>query len=261
MTILLVFFALTLVGFLFYIIYYIKNCNRSNALDLGRTDKLTETANTLNVNYYSDGIDSIYESIAFSKKSENGSDIVGEIINESVSNLMQGEVRNTKFAIFDREYTDRCRDSYTTEKYTAIYFSSEKLNLPRFTLKPEGFGDQVATLANLNLITIKSEYQDIDFTSHPEFSKRFLLQGEDEQKIRTVFTDKLLDYFSTHEKITIEGKGKDLLVYRETITRCDDRIFPDQWIAFMDKGYRAFQQFIDSTEKLNLSELLKSEAK
>jgi hypothetical protein len=238
---------------LLFILFYVNSHLRSRALNLGRADKLTETANTLNVNYYSDGIDSIYESIAFSKKSENGSDIV--------SNLMQGEVSNTKFAIFDREYTVRCDDSYTTKKYTAIYFSTANLNLPRFTLKPEGFGDQVATLAQLNLSTFKSEYQDIDFTSHPEFSKRFLLQGEDEEKIRAIFTDKLLGYFLTHQKITIEGKGNILIVYRESILQSDDRISTDQWTAFMDTAYQVFQQFTGSSEQLSLSDILKAAAK
>ncbi|MEE2905298.1 MAG: hypothetical protein VX801_02765, partial [Gemmatimonadota bacterium] len=58
-----------------------------------------------------------------------------------------------------------------------ICFQSPQLNLPKFQLGPEGWG-------------IKLGYQDIDFESHltaVEFSKKYLLRGKDEQKIRALF--------------------------------------------------------------------------
>jgi len=113
----------------------------------------------------------------------------------------------------------------------------------------------------LNLTTFKSEYQDVDFTSHPEFSKSYLLQGEDEENIRAIFTAKLLDYFLTHEKITVEGKGNILIVYRDSFLGSDNRIATDEWTAFMDAAYQVFQQFAGSSETISLSDILKSAGK
>ena len=257
-----VIFATFIIIILLFVLFQVNRHLRSRNLNLDRANKLNKISNMLNVDYCSDGKDKLDKHFLFSKispENETG------IISESVMNLMKGEVSNAQFTIFDLEYTTRHGgargDAINTYKYTPIYFSSTYLNLPYFKLKPESLVDKIASVAHFNLRTFKSEYQDINFNSHPKFSKCFLLQGEDEGEIRAIFTDKLLDYFLTHQKITIEGKGNILIVYRDSFLPSDNRISPNQWTAFMNTAYQVFQQFAGSSEKLSLSDILKSVGK
>jgi len=259
-----VFFATFIIIILLFVLFQVNRHLRSRALNLDRANKLNKISNTLNVDYCSDGKDKLDKHFSFSKispENETG------IISESVMNLMKGEVSNAQFTIFDLEYTTRHPaggargDAINTYKYTPIYFSSTYLNLPYYKLKPESLVDKIASVAHFNLRTFKSEYQDINFNNHPKFSKCFLLQGEDEGEIRAIFTDKLLDYFLTHQKITIEGKGNILIVYRDSFLPSDNRISPNQWTAFMNTAYQVFQQFAGSSEKISLSDVLKSAGK
>ncbi len=186
-----------------------------------RTKQLSEISSDLKLSFYPDGKDSIFESISF-----------GIFDYGNVSNMMHGEVSNAEFAIFDHRYTSGSGENSSTYKQTAIYFNPTNLNLPRFTLSPENL---------LHKIGSAFGYQDIDFPTHPDFSKRFLLRGEDETKIRALFTNKLLNFLESQQKITIEGGGNQLILYRD-----NKRIRPEEWQNFIDQGFRFFDEFVGS---------------
>ena len=77
--------------------------------------------------------------------------------------------------------------------------------LPQFDLRPENF---------LHRIGSAFGYQDIDFDSNPEFSKRYLLRGDEEQ-VRRLFTPSLLMFFEQLEKgWSVETSGPWLMAYR-----------------------------------------------
>ena len=184
-----------------------------------RTKQLSKISSDLKLSFYPDGKDSIFESISF-----------GIFDYGSVSNMMHGKVSNAEFAIFDHGYTSGSGDNSSTYEQTAIYFNSTNLNLPRFTLSPEYL---------LHKIGSAFGYQDIDFPTHPDFSKRFLLRGEDETKIRALFTNKLLNFLESQQKITIEGGGNQLILYRD-----NKRIRPEEWQNFIDQGFQFFDEFV-----------------
>ena len=186
-----------------------------------RTKQLSGISRDLKLSFYPDGKDSIFESISF-----------GIFDYGNVSNMMHGEVSNAEFAIFDHRYTSGSGENSSTYKQTAIYFNPTNLNLPRFTLSPENL---------LHKIGSAFGYQDIDFPTHPDFSKRFLLRGEDETKIRALFTNKLLNFLESQQKITIEGGGNQLILYRD-----NKRIRPEEWQNFIDQGFRFFDEFVGS---------------
>jgi hypothetical protein len=186
-----------------------------------RTKQLSEISSDLKLSFYPDGKDSIFESISF-----------GIFDYGNVSNMMHGEVSNAEFAIFDHRYTSGSGENSSTYKQTAIYFNPTNLNLPRFTLSPENL---------LHKIGSAFGYQDIDFPTHPDFSKRFLLRGEDETKIRALFTNKLLNFLESQQKITIEGGGNQLILYRD-----NKRIRPEEWQNFIDQGFQFFDEFVGS---------------
>ena len=115
---------------------------------------------------------------------------------------------------------------------TVIYFRSPQLNLPKFQLRPEEWHHKIGS---------KLGYQDIDFESHPtavEFSKKYLLRGKDEQKIRALFTDEVLAFFAGQDKICVEGFSSHLCFYRAR-----KLIEPEDIPAFMKEGFEVFRLF------------------
>ena len=116
---------------------------------------------------------------------------------------------------------------------TVIYFRSPQLSLPRFGVRPEEWHHKLRS---------KLGYQDIDFESHPtavEFSKKYLLRGKDEQKIRALFTDTVLTFFAGHpDRVLLEGSDDQLILYRSGI-----RIEPEDIPAFMKEGFEVFRLF------------------
>ncbi|RME02715.1 MAG: hypothetical protein D6816_10900, partial [Bacteroidetes bacterium] len=80
-----------------------------------------------------------------------------------------------KLAVFDYRYTIQAGNTPVTQLQTVFFIQSKQLSLPQMLLKPENFFHKIGTWFGM---------QDIDFEEYPEFSDRYLLQGEDEQRIR-----------------------------------------------------------------------------
>ena len=123
-------------------------------------------------------------------------------------------------------------NSTKTIVQTVICFHSPQLSLPRFSVRPEEWHHKLRS---------KLGYQDIDFESHPtavEFSKKYLLRGKDEQKIRALFTDEVLAFFAGQDKICVEGFSSHLCFYRAR-----KLIEPEDIPAFMKEGFEVFRLF------------------
>ena len=116
---------------------------------------------------------------------------------------------------------------------TVICFHSTQLSLPDFSMRPEEWHHKLRS---------KLGYQDIDFESHStavEFSKKYLLRGEDEQTIRALFTDAVLTFFAAHpDKVCVEGSDDQLIWYQP------GKIIEPEYIpAFMKEGFEVFRLF------------------
>ena len=123
-------------------------------------------------------------------------------------------------------------NSTKTIVQTVICFHSPQLSLPRFSVRPEEWHHKLRS---------KLGYQDIDFESHPtavEFSKKYLLRGRGEQKIRALFTDEVLAFFAGQDKICVEGFYSHLCFYR-----WNKLIEPEDIPAFMKEGFEVFRLF------------------
>ena len=72
-------------------------------------------------------------------------------------------------------------------------------------LRPEGTWDKISSWF---------KNADINFDTHPKFSRSFVLSGENESAIRAVFSPPMLEYFEQHPGISTEGLNDTLLVYR-----------------------------------------------
>lgn len=58
-------------------------------------------------------------------------------------------------------------------------------------------------------------YQDIDFDTHPVFSKKYLLRGAEEDSIRERFTGDVLNHLEQTKGLSLEGYGELLVMYRK----------------------------------------------
>jgi hypothetical protein len=141
---------------------------------------------------------------------------------KNIKNMIYGELNGVKAAIFDYRYTVGHGKHSHTYNQSVLYFESPKLQLPMFTLSPESFMHKFISALG---------YQDIDFGNRPEFSKRYLLRGQDEQGIRNAFTERVLAFYEANPGLHTEGGGSQLFVYR-----LSNRLAPMQISQFLHWG-------------------------
>ena len=163
--------------------------------------------------------------------------LFGEGRSRVVTNMLHGDSELLGFAeefevrIFAYGFARQQQDQHRMQ--SVICFRSPQLNLPKFQLRPEEWPHKIGS---------KLGYQDIDFESHPtavEFSKKYLLRGKDEQKIRALFTDTVLTFFSVdRDKVWLEGSGDQLISYQP-----GKIIEPEDIPAFMKEGFEVFRLF------------------
>lgn len=93
-----------------------------------------------------------------------------------------------------------------TQRETVACVVSPRLRLPRFRLSPRRLAEKIASLVG---------FRDVDFDSHPHFSRLYFLNTEDEGAVRRLFQPSALNFFENHPGLHVEGRGDTLLVYRQ----------------------------------------------
>ena len=192
-----------------------------------RTKKFKDFAEHMSMKFSEKGDSALLESLsAFDLFSQSGVKITNVLHGDS-EQLGYGE----EFEVRILECTHDMGEGQVHQ--TVICFRSPQLSLPDFSMCPEHFLHKMASVLG---------YQDIDFESHPtaaEFSKKYLLRGKDEQKIRVLFTDTVLTFFAAHpDKVCVEGSGDQLIWYQP-----GKKIEPEDIPAFMKEGFEVFRLF------------------
>jgi hypothetical protein len=142
---------------------------------------------------------------------------------KKIYNMMYGTVDGAaRAAIFDYRYTVGHGKNSHTHSQSVVYFQSDRLNLPSFSLRPEGFGHKLISALG---------YQDIDFANHPVFSSKYLLRGPNEQAIRYAFHEAVLSYYENNLKISTDGDANEIFFYRQNV-----RVEPQNVRPFLDWG-------------------------
>jgi len=106
--------------------------------------------------------------------------------------------------LFDYSYTVGSGRTSSHYARTVCHFSSKRLKLPAFSLRPERLWDKARAWAGA---------QDIDFPAHPGFSRKFLLRGTDEAAVRAAFSPHVLDGLERRGALAVEGFEDILIVY------------------------------------------------
>lgn len=122
-----------------------------------------------------------------------------------IRNFMYGQAQGVKAAVFDYIYVTGSGKSQQTHYQTVVYLETVNLALPMFSLRPE-------TLFHRMLSAFG--YQDIDFGQRPEFSKQYILRGQNELAIRQTFNDRVLSFFEGYAGTCVDAGGSQLFIYR-----------------------------------------------
>ena len=118
------------------------------------------------------------------------------------------------------------------QAFTAETFNTTlmvlKLNkkIPVFSMEKEGVLGKI-----FDRVMAFTGYKDIDFEMYPDFSKKFLLMGNNESEIRSFFTEEIIRFFESQHIYHIESSGNALLIFDKIkLARTDETI------AFIDYG-------------------------
>src|SRR5712692_2619319 len=129
-----------------------------------------------------------------------------------IKNFMYGEASGIKAAVFDYFYVTGLGQvgfqggRRQIHAQSVVYLEPPYLRVAYFTLRPENFLSKIFTAFGA---------QDIDFGQRPEFSRQYILRGQDEQAIRQTFNDRLLSFYETYPGTCTDGGGNQLFVYRD----------------------------------------------
>ena len=193
-----------------------------------RTAQFKQIADRMGFLFYPKGDAALLENLA-------GLHLFSQGHSKKVSNLLRGVsgqrgvTAQVEVGIFAYRYVTGGGQHSTTVTQTVIAFRSPQLHLPQFALRPENLFHRIGAAFG---------YQSIDFDAHPKFSKKYLLRGNDEQKVREVFTHDLLTFFETEEGLSVEANGDRLIFYRG-----GKRIRPEDVGPFMEEGLRVLRLF------------------
>jgi hypothetical protein len=148
-----------------------------------------------------------------------------------IKNILSNDdlTADLKIRIFDFRYTISSGQASQRYSQSVFFVQSKELGLPRFYLQPEHFFHRVKSWIGMN---------DIDFDHHPDFSRTYHLNGDDEYLIRTTFSNKVLDYFSREQGWHAEGLNYFLIIYR-----AKELLPPDSLPAFGLKGMEVYRIF------------------
>jgi MFS superfamily sulfate permease-like transporter len=85
-----------------------------------------------------------------------------------------------------------------------------KLNtkIPVFTMEKEGVFEKI-----FDRVMAYTGYKDIDFEMYPDFSKKFLITGNNELEIRSFFKEEIIRFFDDHQIYHLESNGESLVIF------------------------------------------------
>ena len=142
-------------------------------------------------------------------------------------NCLKGTFKDSNVSWEIADVTFNEGNAFTAETFnTTLMILNLNKNLPTFTMEKEG------VLGNIfDRVMAFTGYKDIDFEMYPNFSKKFLLMGENESEIRSFFTDEIIQFFENHQIYHLESNGESLVIFDKIkLARTDETI------AFIEYG-------------------------
>jgi len=203
-----------------------------------RSKKFKDLAEQMGMEFSEEGDSALRESLSvfdlFDKKMLQSGQFTNVLHGDSeqLEHSEEFKVTILEFGHWETSFSSFVSKRSQPIKQTVICFHSPQLSLPRFSMRPEEWHHKIGSGLG---------YQDIDFESHStaaEFSKKYLLRGRGEQKIRALFTDEVLAFFAGQDKLCVGGSSSHLCFYQR-----DKIIEPEDIPAFMKEGLEVFRVF------------------
>ncbi len=142
-------------------------------------------------------------------------------------NCLKGTFKDSNVSWEIADVTFNEGNAFTAETFnTSLIILNLNKKIPTFTMEKEG------VLGNIfDRVMAFTGYKDIDFEMYPDFSKKFLLMGENESEIRSFFTDEIIHFFENHQIYHLESNGESLIIFDKIkLARTDETI------AFIEYG-------------------------
>jgi hypothetical protein len=134
---------------------------------------------------------------------------VEKFVVESESDVLDFTVRGRTFSFADLHCRQGFAESEEAKVISSVFVYLEDSVPPEFVLEPEGFLD--------DLIEVEG-FSDIDFDQFPEFSRKWLLRGPQEQAIRDFFRPPVIHFLEGQDMslpYSILSDGKVMMVHRQ----------------------------------------------
>ncbi|MEM7474410.1 MAG: hypothetical protein AAF483_05400 [Planctomycetota bacterium] len=146
---------------------------------------------------------------------------------QSTRNAIIADSGALRMVIFDFQFTTGSGKNKNTHRQTIMMAtSSESLQLPQFTISPEGFMHRLGDFFG---------FKDIDFDDDKEFSDAFLLKGENEEAIRAYFDPLRRKKFMDYRDVTIEARGDTFIFYRPKV-----RVKTEEIRTLMERAFAIY---------------------
>ncbi len=121
-------------------------------------------------------------------------------------NTLSKYIENGKLEVSDISLQEGAMQDRSETHITLLQLSETELIIPDFALEPEGLWSKLFEgVAG----------KDIDFDSHPAFSKKYYLRGENESAISTFFSESVIQFLENREEMHIECHKNRLLFYKK----------------------------------------------
>jgi len=138
-----------------------------------------------------------------------------------LKNVISGAWAGEDIMFCDYRYKTRHGKNSRRHSLSILFLSLER-PCPDLSMGPEGVASKIFQAFGA---------KDINFLTHPEFSKSFILRGDDEDAIRERFDFDLLEFFEGWGGVSLEVSRGELAYYRYN-RRCK----PELLEAFIEEG-------------------------
>jgi MFS superfamily sulfate permease-like transporter len=121
-------------------------------------------------------------------------------------NVLSKYTDTYKIEVSDITLTEGARMAQEDYKMTVMHVSELDITIPDFALEPERLWTRFSEI---------TFGKDIDFTGHPQFSRKYYLRSDNEEAVRQFFTESLLEFFERYDDIHVESHRNKLLIYKD----------------------------------------------
>ena len=140
---------------------------------------------------------------------------------ERKSNSLIGQFDDTDVSWQISDVTFNEGDAFSAETFnTTLIVLKLNKKIPVFTMEKEGLFEKI-----FDRVMALTGYKDIDFEMYPDFSRKFLITGKNESKIRSFFSKELVGFFEKNQIYHVESNGEAIIIFDKIkLARTDETI-------------------------------------